>query len=36
MSISCWGIHPGVMYGEHWRPLTFDFWCVTNLKEARE
>lgn len=39
MSISHWGVFPGVLYRRRfgwitvssWRPLSFDFWCVSNV-----
>lgn len=39
MSISHWGIFPGVLYGRYgrrkkWRALSFDFWCLTNVRDV--
>lgn len=33
MTISHWGIFPGVLFGGgRWRELSFDFWAITNLR----
>jgi hypothetical protein len=39
MSLSHWGIFPGVLWHRqfgwititHWRPLSFEFWVASNL-----
>jgi len=31
MSVSHWGIFPGVSFRGHWRILSFDFWALSNL-----
>jgi hypothetical protein len=39
VSLSHWGIFPGILYSRHrgwititcWRPLSFDFWAASNL-----
>jgi hypothetical protein len=35
MSVSHWGIFPGILFRDHWRILSFDFWVMYNLRENR-